>query len=159
LIAILQHDDSPMTGPWREAAPGDPVLVRTVECRDSFWMIPVERPGKALGHIDVGPDGRVMGYAYLYQDPTDLSVCPPLATRIRAEEAQELAEDLLGAHRGATFSTPMFVHDGPHSRLAWMITVHVEGKLVSRVFVTPGTVYERRAGDQRPPSGRRGRPA
>jgi hypothetical protein len=154
--SILQHDDSLMISPWREAALGDPVLVRTVESRPSFWIIPVERPGQVLGHINIGPDGRVMGYAYLYQNPANLSVCPPLATRISAEEARELANDLLKNYRGARFSTPVFVHDGPHSRLAWMIEVRVEDELVSRVFVTPGYAYERRIGEEPPPPGWRG---
>jgi hypothetical protein len=153
---ILLHDDSSMIGPWREAVLGDPILVRTVELKNSFWIVPVERPGQALGYISIGPDGRVMGYAYLYHNPADLSVCPALATRISAEEARELADDLLKAYGGARFSDPVFVHDGPTSRLAWMIEVRAEDELVSRVFVTPGYAYERRIGDEFPPPGWRG---
>ena len=148
-----------MISPWREAVLGDPILVRTVELEDSFWIVPVERPGRALGHIDIGPDGRVMGHAYLYENPDDLSVCPPLATRVSAEEAWELAEDLLKTYSEGRFSDPVFVHDGPHNRLAWMIEIHVEDEMVSRVFVTPGYAYERRKGDILPPPGWRGGPS
>jgi hypothetical protein len=155
---VLQHDDSSMISPWREAVLGDPILVRTVELTDSFWIVPVERPGQALGYINIGPDGQVMGYAYLYQNPADLSVCPPLATRISDEEALELADDLLKTYSGARFLDPVFVHDGLHSRLAWMIEVREEDELVSRVFVTPGYAYERRIGDKSPPPGWRGGP-
>lgn len=154
--SILEQDDSLMISPWREAALGDPVLVHTVESKASFWIIPVERLGQALGHINISREGRVMGYAYLYQDPADLSVCPPLATRLSAEEARELAGDLLNAYSGARFSDPVFVHDGPTSRLAWMIEVRAEDELISRVFVTPGYAYERRMGDELPPPGWRG---
>jgi hypothetical protein len=157
--SLLRHDDSSMISPWREAALGDPVLVRTVELEDSFWIVPVERRGQALGYISIGPGGQVLGHAYLYRDPNDLSACPPLATRISAKEARELADDLLKTYSGARFSDPVFVHDGPHGRLAWMIEVRVEGELVSRVFVTPGHAYERRTGDELPPPGWRGRPA
>lgn len=156
---VLKLDDSSMISPWREAELGDPIMVRTMESKASFWIIPVERPGQALGYINIGSDGRVMGYAYLYENQVDLSACPPLATRISAEEARELANDLLKTYRGAKFSTPVFVHDGPHNRLAWMIEVRTENKLVSRVFVTPGYAYERRVGDEPSPPGWRGGPA
>jgi len=153
---ILQYDDSSMISPWREAVLGDPLLVRTVEFEASFWIMPVERPGQALGYISIGLDGQVMGHSYLYQNPAELSVCPPLATRISAEEARELANDLLKPYSGARFSDPVFVHDGPHSRLGWMIEVRREDELFSRVFITPGYAYERRMGDEPPPPGRRG---
>lgn len=146
--AILQYDHSAMISPWREAVLGDPVQVCNVELEASFWIVPVERPGQALGYIDISQDGRVMGSAYLYQNPADLSVCPPLATRISAEEARGLANDLLKPYRGARFSDPVFVHDGTHSRLAWMIEVRREDELVSRVFVTPGYAYEQSMGDE-----------
>jgi len=148
---MLQYDNSPMMSPWREAVTGDPVLVRTMELKASFWIVPVERLGQALGHIDISPDGRVMGSAYLYQNPADLSSCPPLVSRISAEEARKLANDLLEPYSGARFSDPLFVHDGPHSRLAWMIEVRAEDELVSRVFITPGIVYERRVENETPP--------
>ena len=153
---ILQHEDSLMINPWREAELGNPILVRTVESKASFWMVPVEHPGQALGYINIGPDGQVMGYAYLYENPADLFACPPLATRISAEEARELANDLLKAYKAAEFSTPVFVHDGPHSRLAWMIEIRMASKLISRVFVTPGYSYEQKTGDKPSPPGLRG---
>ena len=155
-MGLMQHDDSSMIGPWREAVLGDPVLVRTVELEASFWIVPVERPGQALGHIDIGPGGDIWGYAYFYSNPADLSVCPPLATRISAEEAREVAADILKTYAGGEFSPPVFVHDGPHNRLAWMIEVREEDELTSRVFVTPGYAYERRLGDEPPPPGWRG---
>lgn len=155
LASALKHDDS-MLIPWQEAVFSDPVLVCTMELKASFWIVPVERHGQVYGHIDIDPDGRVLGHAYLYQNPADLSTCPPLVTRISAEEARELADDLLKTHSGAKFSDPVFVHDGPRSRLAWMIEVRTEDELVSRVFVTPGYVYERRIEDELPPPGWRG---
>jgi hypothetical protein len=151
LADILLYDDSPMISPWREAVTGNPLLVRTVALKASFWIVPVERSGQALGHIDIGPDGRVIGSAYLYRDPADLSGCPSLVSRISAKEARKLANDLLKPYSGAEFSDPVFVHDGPRSRLAWMIEVRAEDELVSLVFVTPGSAYERRVGNDLPP--------
>lgn len=157
--SALQYDHSSMISPWREGLLADPLLVRTVELNASYWIVPVQRAGQVLGTIDIGPDGRIMGSTYLYQNPADLSVCPPLATRISANEAQELAGDLLKQHDGAGFSDPVFVHDGSHNRLAWMIEVRVVDELISRVFVTPGYAYEKKVGGEFPPSGLRGRPA
>ena len=145
-----------MLKPWREAVLGDPVLVRTVELESSYWIVSVERHGQVLGYIEVGPDGHVLGYAYLYQSPDDLSPCPPLVTRLSAEEAYKQAERILNTYAGAEFADPVFVHDGPRNRLAWMIEVRMGGELVSRVFVTPGYAYERKAGEKRPPPGWRG---
>lgn len=155
-ISLTQHDDSAMIGPWREAVLGDPVLVRTVELEKSFWIVPVERSGQTLGHIDISSDGDIWGYAFFYSNPADLSVCPPFATRISAEEAREVAADILKTYTGGEFSSPVFVHDGPHNRLAWMIEVREKDKLASRVFVTPGYAYERRLDDELPSPGMRG---
>lgn len=152
---LLQQAD-PMLEPWREAVLGDPLLVRTVELAPSYWIVPVERPGQVLGYIDVSMDGRVLGHAYLYRRPDDLSPCPPLVTRISAEEAHRQAESVLETYAGAECAAPIFVHDGPRNRLAWMIEVRREGELVNRVFVTPGYVYQRKAGEQPPPPGWRG---
>jgi hypothetical protein len=145
-----------MINPWRESALGQRLLVRTVELEGTFWMVPVERPGQALGYISVATDGRLTGHAYLYQDPADLSTCPPTVTRISATEARALGAELLQAYAGAAISDPVYVHDAPHGRLAWMIEVHTKDELITRIFVTPGYVCERKAGEPLPPPGVRG---
>ncbi len=152
---ILQQADA-MLKPWRDAVVGDPVLVRTVELDPSYWIVPVVRYGQVLGYIDVGPRGQVLGYAYLYRSPDDLSPCPPVVTRLSAEEAYKQAEEILSTYPDAEFTDPVFVHDGPRNRLAWMIEVRVGGELATRVFVTPGYVYQRKPEEKPPPPGWRG---
>lgn len=145
-----------MLKPWREAVVGDPELVRTVNLEPSYWIVPISHHCKVLGQIDVTQDGHVMGHAYFYQNPQDLSVCPSIVTRLSAEEAFRRAEKILNTYTSAELTEPIFVLDGLRNRLAWMIKVHIGGKLVSRVFVTPGYVYQRKVGEQPPPPGWRG---
>ena len=51
---------------------------------------------------------------------------------------------------------PVWVHDGARSRVAWMFEVRSEGRIVSRVFVTPGYVYERKPEESAERPGLRG---
>jgi hypothetical protein len=155
-VSLLQQVD-PMLEPWREAILGDPELVRTVELEPSYWVVPVVRQSQVLGYIEVSRHERVLGHAYFYQNPHDLSSCPRSVTRLSSDEAYKQAQGVLKTYSGAKFTNPMFVHDGPHNRLAWMIEVHFGDELVSRVFVTPGYVYERKAGTKPLPPGWRGR--
>lgn len=155
LFHFLRQPD-PMLRPWREAVLGDPLLVRTVDLEPSHWIVPVLFHGSVLGGVEVTLDGRVAGHSYFYRNPEDLSVCPAVTTRISSQEALQQAEGILSTYVGAEFSEPVFVFNGFRDRLAWMIQVRMGGKLVSRVFVTPGYVYERRAGKEHPPTGWRG---
>jgi len=145
-----------MLRPWRRAEVGDPELVRTVELEPSHWTVPIFRHGKVLGRIDVAQDGRVMGHAYFYQNPEDLSKCPHFVTRLRDEEAFQQAEKILSTYVDAEFGDPVFVLNGLRNQLAWMIEVRRQCKLVSRVFVTPGYIYQRKIGEKLPPPGWRG---
>lgn len=144
LADVLQLDGSAMILPWRDGLPGEPILVNTVDLKPSYWIVPVEGLGRALGYIEIGLEGTVLGHVYLYQNPTELSNCPDLATRISAEQALELAQGVLKRYADARVSHPVFVHDGARSRVAWMIEVRTKNHLISQVFVTPDYVYERK---------------
>lgn len=144
LADVLQLDGSAMIRPWRDGLPGEPILVNTVDREPSYWIVPVEGLGRALGYIEIGPEGTVLGHAYLYQNPNEVSNCPDLATRISAKQALELAQSVLKKYAGATVSDPLFVHDGARSRVAWMIEIRTKDRLISQVFVTPDDVYERK---------------
>ena len=143
LAFIMSQMDS-MLKAWQAAIAGEPVIVHNTRRQQSFWIVPVERNGKVLGQIDIGPDGRVLGHSYLYHDPKDLSACPSSVTRISASTALKLADPQLKKYTNAKSSGPVFVHDGPRNRLAWMIEVREKGCLTSRIFVTPKYVYERK---------------
>jgi hypothetical protein len=143
LTFLMSQSDS-MLSVWQAAIVGEPVIVHNTKLQKSFWIVPVERDGKVLGQIDIGPDGRVLGHSYMYHDPNDLSPCPSSVTRISAPEALKLADQILKNYKNAKSSGPVFVHDGPPNRLAWMIEVCVKDCLKSRIFVTPKYVYERK---------------
>lgn len=87
LADVLQLDGSAMIRPWRDGLPGEPILVNTVDREPSYWIVPVEGLGRALGYIEIGPKGTVLGHIYLYQNPAELSNCPGVATRISANQA------------------------------------------------------------------------
>jgi len=139
-----------MLKPWREAAVGNPVLVRTVELEPSYWIVPTVLHDKVLGYIEVDPDGHALGHACFYQSPDDLQSCPNVVTHLNAQEAYQQAEEVRNTYLGAEFTEPVFVHDGPHNRLAWMIEIRIEGEVVNRVFVTPSYVYQRKLGEKMP---------
>jgi hypothetical protein len=143
-----------MLKPWRDAIVGNPVLVRTIELEPSYWIVPTVLHGKILGYIEVDPDGSVLGHAYFYQSSDDLQSCPNVVTQLNAEEAYRQAEAIRNTYFGTEFSEPIFVHDDSHDRLAWMIEIRIEGEVVSRVFVTPGYVYQRKLGEKSTPQGR-----
>jgi len=145
-----------MLTPWRKAVLGESVLVRTVDLEPSHWIVPVLNRSKVLGYVEVARDGRVSGHAYFYQNPQDLGVCPSVVTRITSEEAFRQAQKFLNVYVDAEFSEPVFVVNGLRNQLAWMIEVRMGGELKSRVFVTPGYVYERKLGEKPPPPGLRG---
>ncbi len=156
-LAGLASWTDPLLRPWRNAKLGDPQLVSTPELEPSFWLVPVVAEDRVLGYIETALDGTSRGHGYFYSDARDLSQCPAVVTRITSEEARKQAQPVLEAYVGGQYSEPVFVHDGPHNRLAWLIEVRKNRDLVSRVFVTPGYVYERRKGEKGPQGGRRGR--
>jgi len=147
----MQNDN--MLSAWQMAVIGEPMIVQNTNLENSYWIVSVKREGKVLGQIDIGPNGRVLGHSYMYQHPKDLSSCPSSVTRISAKKALKLSEEISKRYKNAIFSEPIFVPDGPHNRLAWMIEVRVEKHLISRIFVTPKYVYERKIVDSPPKPG------
>jgi len=130
--------------------------VRTTE-RDPFsWLIPVEIPGSVLGAIELGLDGSLWGQMIFYTSPETLAECPRTVTRNTAEEALAKASPLLVQYTEADVSEPIYVREDLRQALAWMIEVSRSGKILTRIFVTPGYVWERRPEEPLPPPGMRG---
>jgi hypothetical protein len=155
-LAMLEMRADAMSMPWRAASLGQPFLVHTVQREPSFWLVPVVRGPSVLGSVEIGPDGALWGQSFFYVSPDSLADCPTVVTRISAQEARALAAPLIARYPGAEASPPLYVHDGPRNRLAWMIEVTRAGELLSRIFVTPGHAWERRPGDTPPQPGVRG---
>ncbi|HJH25444.1 MAG TPA: hypothetical protein C5S37_01445, partial [Methanophagales archaeon] len=134
---------------WKQSVLGDPILVRTVEEEPSYWSVPVIfNKDKVIGFIDVEGDGTISRYGlygHCYAD--NLSRCPSVLTLITAEEAAELAEEITARYPDAEVSEPIFVHDGAKSKIAWMLKIEKNGEIISRVFVSGRSVYERKEGE------------
>ena len=145
-----------MLKPWRNATVGNPKLVRTQDLNPSYWIVPIHQNGIVLGRIDISLEGNMMGYAYFYQNPNDLSVCPSTVTRLTREDAIQQVQTILDTYIDAEFSEPIFVFDNQRNRLAWMIEVRKQGELISRIFVTLGDIYQRDSDEEPPPKGLRG---
>lgn len=125
--------------PWHEAATGEPILVRTTSGEPSYWLVPVEALGRAIGFVRVALDGAVSAAGAFYRRPDELGACPPVVTGITAEDAVSAVVADIGIERTALAA--VFVHDGPPGREAWLVAGG--GR---RFFVTRGGVRERPAG-------------
>lgn len=139
--------DDPRFAPWREMTLGEPVLVMTVHKEPSYWSVPVLIRGRVAGFVRVLGTGKVAALGTFYQDPTQIDDCPVVVTVIDATEACYRAQELIHPEEGETASDPLFVHDGPPGREAWLIEVIKEGRPYRWIFVTPAFVYERPAGE------------
>ena len=146
-LRMIQQDLDPMLFLWRQASVGEPTLVRTVTKQPSYWIVPVTRRGKVIGFINVELSGVVSAFGYFYRHPQNLEDCPSVVTWFSAAEAKRRARSVLKKYKEVSVSPPVFVHDGAKSKRAWMITVDKRGKLLTRIFITPKLVYERK-GDE-----------
>lgn len=145
-----------MLEPWCAADVGTPLLVRTTDLDPSFWIVPVRAGDVVLGYVTVGLEGDPHGHAYLYERPDQLERCAKVVTRITADAARRLAVAHLADRSELTVGGPVFVHDGPANRLAWMMEAWDSERLVARLFATPGHVYERPVGEHATPPEYRG---
>ena len=146
--ALASRD--PLFSPWAEATLGEPLLVRTVAGRPSYWLVPVEHESRTIGFVRVTQAGKAVAAGALYRDPADLESAPHTVTGITAAEAVERIADAVGP--GGVVSGPMYVHDGPPGREAWMVRVRNSDGGGRTIFVTAGGWYERSASEASDPS-------
>ncbi len=130
---------------FRIASLGEPVLVRTLSGDPSYWLIPVRLKTRVGGFVRVMRDGTVGAVGRFGVDPEHPHNWPTTVTGIDAEEASRQASQLIAEDEQA--SEPMFVHDGPPGREAWLVTTFIAGSAARWIFVTSGFTYERRAGE------------
>jgi hypothetical protein len=146
-LAQMQPYDDPLFAPWVEAQLGRPVLVRTVSGEKSYWLVPAIILDRAVGFVRVLGDGRAVAVGAFYQDPSRLDTCPYVVTGITAQEALSMAKSHVSHARGESASVPVFVHDGPQGREAWLVEVKIAERPARWIFVTPGGIYTRPAGE------------
>lgn len=132
----------PAFAAWQGAEPGEPLLVRDLAGRPAYWLVPVLRgEGSIVGTVRVLPDGRPAAAAALREGTA--------VAALDAAEAARRAEREIDREAGETAGTPDLVHDGPPGREAWRIEVTWRGRPSRWLFVTPGGIYERPAGEAR----------
>lgn len=130
---------------FRIAMLGEPVLVRTVFGKPSYWIVPLHQNDQVGGFVRVMQDGNVSAIGQFGDNLENQNDLPTTVTGINNEEAMLRANELIV--KGETVSEPMFVHDGPPGREAWLITTFIAGKAGRWIFVTPGFTYARLAGE------------
>jgi hypothetical protein len=133
--------------PLSEASMGTPVLVRSVFKEPSYWLIPLLVHGQVGGFVRVLADGRVAHIGTFYRDAGELRDAPSEITGISAAEASRRAANRVHQDQGESALDPIFVHDGPIGREAWLIEVVRDGRASRWIFVTPAFIYERPAGE------------
>jgi hypothetical protein len=151
---ILDQKNS-MLKNWKKAILGEAFLVRDIELEPVFWIVPVELGERVLGHINLGLDGCLMGHVYFNVSPDDLECLPEVVTRLSAKEALKQAKDFVGT-RDVKLGEPVYVYDKFRGWLAWLVSVSRSEKELSRIYVTPNYVYERKPEEDKKPSGLRG---
>jgi hypothetical protein len=137
--AIASRD--PLFSPWTQARVGEPVLVKRVDGRPSYWLVPVEFESRTIGFVRVTQTGKAVAAGVLYRDPAQLETAPRTVTGITSTEALSSIKDILEPED--VVDEPSYVHDGPPGREAWMIAVRKPTGLERILFVTSGGWYER----------------
>lgn len=135
----------PLFAPWVDASVGEPVLVQSIDGHAAYWLVPVERTGRAIGFVRVSLAGAVMAAGVHYRDPRRMADVPTLVTGIGADTALARAREAVRG--GEPVGDPAYVHDGPPGREAWMVTLYDRSGRRRVVFVTPGGAYERDAAE------------
>lgn len=126
---------------WARSTVGEPVLVRTVTGDPSYWVVPIEFEERAIGFVRVTREGKAVAAGALYREPGRPETAPAAVTGITADDARERAADVL--EDDVVVGDPVYVHDGPPGREAWLISARARDGATRRLFVTAGGCYER----------------
>lgn len=133
-------------GSWANGHWETPVLVCTVLGHPSYWLASVRLQGVVIGFVRVSGKGRVMATGTFCRDHRNLATCPKVVTGISDEEAQQKLAGNIVLEPGEEPGPPLFVHDGPEGREAWMVTTILHKKPKRWIFITAGGTYQRPAG-------------
>jgi hypothetical protein len=132
---------------WAGGTVGEPVLVHDVFGRPSYWLLPYVAAGRTVGFVRLWGTGRVFAMGTWCAGPGQIERCPAVVTGITADEARRRFQAAVALRPGETVEEPIFVHDGPPGREAWLVETRSHGRPARWVFLTPGGAYERRAGE------------
>jgi hypothetical protein len=139
-LAALSQAGDPVTGSWERASCGRPLLVRDLRKAPSYWLVPVISEDKVAGAIRVMGDGAVAAVER-FRQPAGI------VTGIDATEARRRAAERIVP--GETLGEPVFIHDGPPGREAWLVEVLHDKRAVRWIFLNASGAFERPAGTLR----------
>ena len=145
---LAGNESDPLFHSWGEAVTGEPVLVHTVLAKPSYWIVPVVTSGRVIGAVRVLADGQVATRGVFYAKAGQFDRCPPVVTGLTDTEAFKRATVAVDHNEELSLSRPIFVHDGPIGREAWLVVGSLGQYPVSWIFVGLGGTYERPAGVQ-----------
>lgn len=148
VVAVNQDPDDPVFSKWRGSTAGKPLLVRTLSREPSYWIVPLMRDELPTGFIRISGNGQVIHMGIVPRDPASLPWSRWNIGMTRQEVEQKAGEHF-ALQPGETLSEPVFVHDGPVGREAWLVVVSSQAVPTRWLFFTPAFVYERPAGTVR----------
>lgn len=143
-LASLRAGGDRSFAAWPEASAGAPVAVSDMGGTASYWLVPLEAHGRAVGAVRVDAAGRVMTIGATGRTPGRIEDCPALVTLLGAGEAGAMARAAL--EPGEAAAPARFVHDGPPGREGWLVETRRGGRPARWLLVTPGGVAARPAG-------------
>lgn len=103
--------------------------------------------GRVAGFLRILGTGRLADIGNYYRNPDEIKSCPNVLTGIDAQEAEHRARKKIIPEPGEVASGPVYVHDGPIGREAWLIETFKENKPYRWIFITSASIYERPAGN------------
>lgn len=133
LVAVLADDLEPGRG---SVAPGDPVLVWTLDGVPAYWVFPLLEGGTAAGTLRLTPAGEVISLA---RPSRQGSVT---GAGIDDRVASSRAKDEVAHRPGTLLSPPRLVMDGYPGREAWLVEVREPGQDIRRLLISSGGVQE-----------------
>lgn len=145
ILTTLNQRDR-LFAPLSNASLGKPVLVRNVFGEPSYWLVPLLSEDKLVGFVRVLGDGRIAHIGTFFRDAGGRLEAPPTITGIDASEARIRAAERINRDIGEAAADPVFIHDGPVGKEAWLIEVMRDRVPIRWIFVTPAFIYERPAG-------------
>jgi hypothetical protein len=131
---------------WPQGNWAEPILVHDTAGRPSYWLVPYRCQGRTPGFARILGDGRVLAIGTLGRPGRALERYPKEITGVSAAEAREMFDDCVRLEVGETAAKPLYVHDGPPGREAWLVETSRAGRPYRWVFVTAAGCYERLAG-------------
>jgi len=145
-VQELLNFGDPLFIRWSKSQLCDPVLVHDVFRHPSYWLVPLQTDDHVVGFVRVSGSGIVLATGTFCRDFKNLSTCPKVATGISLEEVIRIVHEEIkfGPHESA--GAPIFVHDGPVGREAWLVSTVRSGKPERWIFITQGGIYQRQAG-------------